>query len=120
MSLPLLCLLSLGKNFEILNRILFDYLPYYNKFRAPSSVLSIASIYCTVFGVYTIGKIFSDSFEVKALKKSLYYTTGILSVFCIFFWLMGPGSFDLSKGQTGDEIKIIVQLREAMMTGDAL
>ncbi|MBK6824570.1 MAG: YfhO family protein [Saprospiraceae bacterium] len=120
LSLPLLCLLSLGKNFEILNRILFDYLPYYNKFRAPSSVLSIASIYCTVFGVYTIGKIFSDSFEVKALKKSLYYTTGILSVFCIFFWLMGPGSFDLSKGQTGEEIKIIVQLREAMMTGDAL
>ncbi|MCC6842496.1 MAG: YfhO family protein [Saprospiraceae bacterium] len=119
-SLPLLCLLSLGKNFEILNRILFEYLPYYNKFRAPSSVLSIASIYCTIFGVYTIGKIVSGKIDTPKLKKAIFYTAGVLSLFCLFFWVMGPGFFDLSKGQSGEEVKVIVKLREAMMTGDAL
>ncbi|MBK9270416.1 MAG: YfhO family protein [Saprospiraceae bacterium] len=116
----LLCLMSLGKHFEIFNRILFDYLPYYNKFRAPSSILTVAGVLCSIFSIFTISKLYTGDFVKEKLRKSLLYSTGILSAFCSFFWILGPGFFDMSGGLETQETAILVGLRKAMMSADAM
>ncbi len=116
----LLCIMSMGKNFETFNQILFDNLPFLNKFRAPSSILTIVALYVGIFGFITLGKLIQKEFEETQVKKALFISTAILGAICVFFWIIGPGFFDMSKGATGEEAKIIISLREAMMTGDAL
>ncbi|MEO5582390.1 MAG: hypothetical protein ABIR66_06840, partial [Saprospiraceae bacterium] len=51
-----LVLQSLGSHF-FLNRFLFDYLPYYNKFRSPDSVLMVAVTIVPWFGFYALYQI---------------------------------------------------------------
>ncbi len=119
-SVILLSLMSMGRHFEILNRILFDYLPFLNKFRAPSSILTVVTLYVGVFGFYSLSKILQNQFNSEQIKRSLYISGGILATICVFFWIIGPGFFDMSRGQNDDQTKVLIKLREAMMTGDAL
>ncbi|MBK7232209.1 MAG: YfhO family protein [Saprospiraceae bacterium] len=119
-STVLLCLMSLGRHFEILNRILFDYLPYYNKFRAPSSILTISGVLCSIFSVYTLSKLYIGDFNKEKLWRSFLYSGGILSGLCLFFYAIGPGFFNMTGGQETQETAILVGLRKAMMTSDAM
>ncbi|MBC6996676.1 YfhO family protein [Neolewinella lacunae] len=50
----LIFLLSAGKNLEGLNRFLYDTLPQLNKFRAPSSALSVCTFLMLLLGVLGI------------------------------------------------------------------
>ncbi len=119
-STLLLCLLSLGKHFEIFNKILFDYLPFYNKFRAPSSILTIAAVLCTMFSTYTLSKLYKREIDQTKLFNGILYSGGILAGICLFFWMLGPGFFDMTRGQQTEETAILVGLRKAMMTSDAM
>ncbi len=119
-SITLLSLMSMGRHFEMLNEILFNYLPFLNKFRAPSSILTIVALYLGIFGFFVLGKLIKNEFSQEAVKRSLLISGGVLGLICIFFWIVGPGFFDMSKGASGEEAKIMVNLREAMMTGDSL
>lgn len=120
MSTLILCLLSLGKHFEILNKFLFDFLPYYNKFRAPSSILTVAAIPCTIFSVYTLSQLYLKKIDIRSILKPLIYTSGILSGICLFFWIMGPGFFDMTGGKDTQDTAILVGLRKAMMSSDSM
>ena len=44
-------LCSMGKNFEIISRILFNYFPLYDKFRAPQSIMNTILFYFPVVGL---------------------------------------------------------------------
>lgn len=116
----LLIFMSMGRHFELLNSILFNTLPFLNKFRAPSSILTIVALYMGIFAFFTLAKMYRKEFDSSEMKKALYYSAGILASICIFFWIIGPGFFDMSKGATSNETKVLVSLREAMMSGDAL
>ena len=62
-------LLSWGKNFPILTDVFIDYFPFYNKFRAVSSIQIILEFCFPVLaaiGVYTIAK------EKKEFWKSIF------------------------------------------------
>src|SRR4030095_5206861 len=48
-------LMSMGKHFALLNRPLFDLLPMYNKFRAPSSILSITALIIPIGAALGLG-----------------------------------------------------------------
>ena len=53
-------IVSMGRNVEFFNRLLFDYLPLYNKFRTPQSILSI-----TVFFIPLLGALGLYQFDKK-------------------------------------------------------
>ncbi|NOT35760.1 MAG: YfhO family protein [Saprospiraceae bacterium] len=119
-STAFLMLMSMGRHFELLNELLFNTLPFLNKFRAPSSILTIVALYMGIFAFFTLAKLYRKEFDSNAVKKALYYSAGILGAICAFFWIIGPGFFDMSKGATDDQTKVLINLREAMMSGDAL
>ncbi|MEO6189469.1 MAG: YfhO family protein, partial [Saprospiraceae bacterium] len=119
-STLLLSIMSLGKNFEFFNRLLFDNLPYLNKFRAPSSMLTIIALLVGTMAFYTLSKMIKSAYDQDKIKRALMISFGILASICVFFWIIGPGFFDMSKGENNEQTKVLVEIREAMMTGDAL
>jgi hypothetical protein len=116
-------LLSMGKHFEILNRLIFDYLPLYNKFRAHSSVLSVTAILIPILGILTIDQL-SKSTDKLAYKKPLIYSGGILGGLALILWLMGGSFFDfvsLSDTQYDQAIQnALITQRKEMLSSSAL
>lgn len=73
--------LAFGRFFS-LNDILFDILPYYNKFRTPMMALAIAQVTIPFFGLYALQLLFSyagkDQEVVKKIVKSSLIAVGLL------------------------------------------
>ncbi len=92
--------LAWGKNFEAVNYFLFDHLPFYKKFRAPSMALVIpqlsvpllASLFLNEFVLYT-----EKEKLQKILKKCLYITGGTVAVLVLFYFFS-----DFSNTATGE------------------
>lgn len=81
-------LLSYGKNFGFLTDFFIDYVPFYNKFRAVSSIQVILELCIPVLAVFGLVRLFND-FEnkdekLKALKFSAMITGGIAILFLLF------------------------------------
>jgi hypothetical protein len=96
-------LLSWGKHFEGFNTFLFNYLPFYNKFRAPSMSLVIPQLGFALVSALALQRLFfgEDSREEKwkAFKLSLFITGGILLVTVLMYF-----SLDY-KGDNDEYIK---------------
>jgi hypothetical protein len=63
-------LLAWGSNFEAFNYFLFDYFPFYNKFRAPSQALIIPQFSFAILAVMTLNELLKG----KAIKRELQWT----------------------------------------------
>ncbi len=82
--------LAWGKHFEGVNYFLFDHLPFYKKFRAPSMSLVIPQLSVALLGV-----IFLNEFIVKTekeklkqiFKKCLYITGATVVVLGLFYFM---------------------------------
>lgn len=116
-------LLSMGKHFEILNRLIFDYLPLYNKFRAHSSVLSVTAILIPVLGILALDQ-FSKAEDKESYKKPLLYTTGILGGLAVVLWVLGGSLFnftapgDLQQPEVVQEA--LITQRKAMLSSSSM
>ncbi len=126
LSTLLLFLLSMGKNFEALNRFFFAYIPLYNKFRTPNSILSIATFLMPLLGILGLHRLMSGQIGKKQALKALYIATGIAATMSLFFALIGPAVFsfessgDAQYTQMGLDIKALIQDRKSLMRRDAL
>lgn len=114
-------MISLGKNFEGFNRLLYEYLPMYNKFRTPNSVLSITAVLMPVLGILALKEIFSIK-DKQSILKPLYISTGIMAGICLFLALAGGSLFDFSAASDEQYAQIADALREQrrqMLSGSA-
>ena len=114
-------LMSMGKNFEVFNKLLFDTLPVLNKFRSPSSILSVTAIFIPILGVLALSEI-SKAGDKKIFIRPLFISAGVLTVACLALWLFGGSFFDFTA--PGDEqyeqIKdVLLKQREALLAGSA-
>lgn len=115
-------LLSMGKHFEILNKLMFDYFPLFNKFRAPSSILSVTAIFIPILGVLALSEI------VKAEKreqfiKPLLISFGILGGISLIIWMAGGSFFDFSTPSDEQYAQIkdaVLDQRRDMMSSSAM
>lgn len=76
-----------GKNFSVFTDLLFDYLPFYNKFRTPSMALAMAGIAIPTLGVLGLAKIFAidDKAAFKtAFMRALYVSGGLLVLLLLY------------------------------------
>ncbi len=118
-------LLSLGHNFP-LYRWFYDFLPMFNKFRTPNSVLSVTILFLPLAGYLALHRIFKGKFSKIQVMKSLYVAGVLYGGVSLFFLLAGPSFFDFSSSQdarlaqAGWDLSVLVQDRKAFMRSDAL
>jgi Bacterial membrane protein YfhO len=107
-------LMSWGKNFGSFNNLMFEYLPFYNKFRAPAMILVIPQLMLPLVVVLSLQELLfgkstkEDSW--KALRLSGIFTGGLLLILGFLYI-----SFDY---RIGYEKEIQQQLTQ-MAQGDA-
>lgn len=85
-------LLAWGKNFSPLTDIFFDYFPFYNKFRAVSTILVIASVAMPILGLLAVDKIVKKDYDSSKILKQLYIALGIVGGLTLLLAIM-PGLF---------------------------
>jgi hypothetical protein len=95
-------LMSLGKNFEVFNRLLFDVLPMFNKFRTPNSVLTVTNIFIPLLGILALQKIITHKKKEELIKPLFYAFFGIGGV-ALLLVVLGNSLFDFSS-QMDDRI----------------
>ncbi len=83
-------LLAWGSNFQSFNYFLFDYLPFYNKFRAPTMALVIPQLCFPLMAVLVLTKLISKDIDVAEAWKKLKTTsiiTGVILVLLGLFYM---------------------------------
>lgn len=89
-------LFSLGYHFPALNEFMFNYMPYFNKFRTPEMWL-IVSVFCfSVLAVYGVEALIDIAKSKEQSIKELYLPLGIaLGIGILFtFWSSSLLSFE--------------------------
>ncbi|MDD4757218.1 MAG: YfhO family protein, partial [Prolixibacteraceae bacterium] len=86
-------ILSWGGNIMWLTNFLLDYLPFYNKFRAPSMTLVIAEFAMPLLGFIALNNIITGKTDKKiwlhGLKWSVIITAGLALLFAILPGIAG-------------------------------
>jgi hypothetical protein len=83
-------ILAWGANFSAFNYFLFDHLPFYNKFRAPTMGLVIPQLCFPLMGVLVIDKLFKQNIDFteawKKLKLASIITGAIIVILAGFYF----------------------------------
>ena len=86
--------LSWGKNFPFLTNLFIDYFPFYNKFRAVSSIQIILEFAVPLLSVIGLHKFLADA-NLKNIKRSFaVYTTPLLIILLTSSSLSFSGLYD--------------------------
>jgi hypothetical protein len=82
--------LAWGGNFKAFNYFLFDYMPVYNKFRAPTMALVIPQLTASLMAALVLQKFIygGDAKELlfKKLKLATYITAGVLALSALVYF----------------------------------
>lgn len=82
-------MMSWGSYFESFNNFLFNHLPMYNKFRAPSMILVVPTFLLNIMAVLALQKIFATKDKATLFpkfKKSLFITAGVFVLLLIMYF----------------------------------
>ena len=118
--------LSLEKNFAGLNQFLFAYLPFFNKFRAPSSILSITALFIPILGILGLSQILNGETNRADGLKALKIAAGVVGGIALLLGLVGPSMFDFSAAadaglqQGGWSVDAIKADRASLLQSDGL
>ena len=82
-SIIISLLLSYGKNFSLLTDLFIDFFPYYNKFRAVSSIQVILELCIPVLAVYSLHTIINKNKSVNEVKNALNKTLTVFVVLIV-------------------------------------
>jgi hypothetical protein len=129
-------MMSWGKNFEGFNTFLFNYLPFYNKFRAPSMILVIPQLCFALLSAMALQRLFfgddSTDEKWKKFKLATYITGGFLALGVLMYFSFNyKGANDESiqqyfqqafqNQQAASEVyNALKQDREALFGGDLM
>lgn len=124
-SVILTTLLSMGSNADPIQKLFFDYLPLYNKFRAPNSILSITTLFMPLLGVYALSGLFKGIYSKEEAKRALFMAGGIAGGIALLFALFGPSLFqftgpaDINITSSPKFIQELTQERKHLLTRDS-
>lgn len=125
-------MLSMGRNLEILNYPIYQYFPFYSKFRAPQTVLNVAPWFVTLmagFGAWAL--VNAKMKKTKKKKKEtislrpLLISGSIAGGMALLFAVLGTSFFDFSSivdaqyAQQGADPGVFISDRKALFRGDA-
>lgn len=118
--------LSWGKNFELVTDLFFNYVPYYNKFRAVAMSLVVASVAFPLLAMILLKRLEAGEIAKDKLKKGLLYAGGLIGGFCALF-VLAPGMFfdfsapvDANFSNFPGLADALIEDRTSMLRKDAL
>lgn len=124
--------LSWGHNLMWLTNLFIDYLPMYNKFRAPASWLVVPELTIPLLAVLALKEIFDNKDFWQDNKWAVVGAGGFTAFVCLLTWV-APGIFGSYSAQEQEQLIATGQLqmyptvdaairavRGAMVSGDAL
>ncbi len=117
--------LAWGSNLAGINNFLFEYMPLYNKFRAPSMALVVTTLTMSTLAVLAAKRFLDDAKNDMKLPKALYIALGITGGITLLFAVVPDAFFDFTS--TGDTrfaqipglLDAMVLQRRTMLVGDA-
>ena len=84
----ILCIgLAWGSNFPFLSDLFIDFVPFYNKFRAPSSILVVVELLFPLIGIVGLSHLLKnniDETEIQQKTKKLITISGVIIGLIIF------------------------------------
>lgn len=92
-------LLSWGDHFAFLTKLFIEYFPFYNKFRAVSSIQVILELCVPVLAVLGLAKLFSSQNQLKDNTEAVKKSTLILGGLTLLFLLGGTSLLSFSGAQ---------------------
>lgn len=96
-------LISMGKNFAVLNYFLFDHMPLFNKFRSPNMALGISSVIFPFLAIWGLRDFFSEKISKEELWKKLKYALIITGGLCVIILIATQTAMDY-KGMRDDQM----------------
>jgi hypothetical protein len=114
-----------GKYFPLVNEFLFYHLPLYNKFRAPSMSLVIASLTMVTLGILALKEIVDrhKAGNDKGILAALCWSAGITGGLSLIFALFGGAMFDFRGATDAQMPEVLINTlradRASMLTSDA-
>lgn len=102
-------LFAWGENFAFFNELAFDYIPFFNKFRAPETWLVLTSFCYTVVAVYGLDWFFDYVKQKTPQLKELYAPLGT-AVLIFVFVLVQVKTMDYTK--SGEVANIANQIAQ--------
>jgi hypothetical protein len=90
-------LLSWGKNFSGLTEFFIDYVPFYDKFRAVSSIQVIIELILPILAVFGLHQFFNKFDKEEEKKKALIWSSGLAIGITVIFYLFKSSLFSFSN-----------------------
>ena len=121
-SFILSLLLSWGKNFTLLTNLFIDYVPFYNKFRAVSSIQVILEFAVPLLAVIGLNKFLADS-DLKNIRRSFaIFSVPLIILLVISGSLSFAGLYDdyYSNGYGQEIFNQIIEERKNIFNKDIL
>jgi hypothetical protein len=107
-----LILLSFGRHFESFYSFFYNYLPYFNKFRAPMMSVTVTSFIIVIFALFGLKHLS----EIKRGELSLFYKNLLLIAAGFFLigvviWLIS-GNFSFIKNRESYDPKVMNLIKD--------
>jgi general stress protein CsbA len=113
-----------GSNFESFNKLLFDALPLYNKFRVPSMAMVVLFFLIPFYGIYGLNSWIG--LDKAARMKAFTRGAATFAGFVVLFGLIAPyamnleGARDTSLTQQGFSLDQLISDRQGIITSSAM
>lgn len=120
-----LILLSLGRHFELFYGLFYNYVPFFNKFRAPMMSVNVTYFIFVILAMYGFRYLLDISTSEKTWKeqKTVLYTLGGFFALGILIFLIGQGaSYIKASGEPyqGQTLEMIKNIRMEYFKNDML
>ncbi|QKZ15076.1 YfhO family protein [Spirosoma sp. KUDC1026] len=128
----LMIALAQGKNLAIVNYTLFDYLPYFNKFRAMTMALCLAQLFLGIGAALGIQTIVNQKLTFAQIKQPLLISFALTGGLALVLILLGgslfsfqtPTDLDSLSRYFGEAAKdfqtALIRDRQALLRSDAI
>lgn len=118
-------ILAWGSNLAGINNFLFEYMPLYNKFRAPSMALVITTLTMSTLAILAVKRFIESAKEDAGMLKAMFIALGIVGGTALLLAVM-PGAFfdftssaDARYAQIPELLDALILQRRNMLVSDA-
>ena len=124
-SLLFALFLSWGKNFSSLTNLMIDYFPFYDKFRAVSSIQVIIELLIPLIATIGVFKIFEGKIPEKMNNKKIVYPSLIFIATLFLFLMFGESIFSFQSerevfGAYPEILDMILNERKSVFRKDVM